>query len=446
MAGIEEKKIHAPLKTFSCPNCAGSVGIRAVGNSITAVCSYCNSVISTVNEEYKILEQANQKMTKVQYLELGIRGKLKGHLWEVVGYLERCDGTRQYSWSEYLLFNPTKGFRWLTLIDGHWSFGVKLKSYPKIYRKDDRPKALHLGKDYYLYNEGQTITTFVIGEFYYRIKTEDSVETADFVSSPEMISMEKTDYEVNWTISTYLNPEEVKEAFSIQNPLPIPIDIAPNQPSQFAEKRKSSWSTYFKFLAFAFIIQLASVCFLNKEEVFKDTISFRENDPQKTKVTKQFKIREGNKALDIDIYAPLRNSWIEIGIDLVNDKTGETFEVDGDMEFYSGIDGGESWSEGSMSTTLTLSSIPEGDYHLNIEVVGDGLRINPMDTILKPNAYGKYELPLTFNLVSGASNWSNFLFFISIFIIYPIYLSIRSYFFEVSRWSKSDYNPYSAES
>ena len=54
-------------------------------------------------------------------IPLGTRGKIRGTDYEVIGFERRTihvDGAA-YSWHEYVLFNPFKGFRYLTRI--RWS-------------------------------------------------------------------------------------------------------------------------------------------------------------------------------------------------------------------------------------------------------------------------------------------------------------------------------------
>ncbi|MEJ7605177.1 MAG: hypothetical protein WKF37_02675, partial [Bryobacteraceae bacterium] len=56
-------------------------------------------------------------------IPLGTRGNLQGTRYEAIGFQMRgieVDGI-QYLWSEYLLFNPYQGYRYLTEYQGHWN-------------------------------------------------------------------------------------------------------------------------------------------------------------------------------------------------------------------------------------------------------------------------------------------------------------------------------------
>ena len=50
----------------------------------------------------------------------------------MIGFQQRStqSGGETYSWREYLLFNPYKGFRYLTEFDGHWNFVARHRRRP----------------------------------------------------------------------------------------------------------------------------------------------------------------------------------------------------------------------------------------------------------------------------------------------------------------------------
>ena len=167
------------VKTFSCPNCAGSVTIRAIGSSINVVCSYCSSIIDTNDENYKVVDTFTNKIKRRQVIGLGQRGELFGTLWETIGYMERVEQTGNYTWSEYLLFNPLKGFRWLTEYGGHWSFVTTIKDTPELYPNVGNNSgtelavpnyAYHKNTSYQIFSNGTAKVTFVIGEFYWQAR------------------------------------------------------------------------------------------------------------------------------------------------------------------------------------------------------------------------------------------------------------------------------------
>ena len=57
---------------------------------------------------------------------------------------------------------------------------------------------------------------------------------------------------------------------------------------------------------------------------------------------------------------------------LVEVSTGEVHAFSIEAEFWQGVEGGESWHEGSVSGKVYLGSVPRGRYALRIESSGGG--------------------------------------------------------------------------
>ena len=60
---------------------------------------------------------------------------VRGDEYDVIGFQERTTVTVDQmpeSWREYLLFNPAKGFRYLTEYNGHWNYIKPIQSMPAM--------------------------------------------------------------------------------------------------------------------------------------------------------------------------------------------------------------------------------------------------------------------------------------------------------------------------
>ena len=109
------------VKALKCRGCGAPLTIRAMERTEVIACSACGAIMDVTSDEYKIISQCKPRPGIKINIPLGARGKIRGDLFEVIGFLRRgitVEGI-EYEWSEYLLFNPFKGFRWLSEYNGH---------------------------------------------------------------------------------------------------------------------------------------------------------------------------------------------------------------------------------------------------------------------------------------------------------------------------------------
>ena len=128
------------IKSFRCPACGNSLTVRGLEQTESLACGSCQSVIDLTDENFRILATYAVSIKHEPLIPLGSRGKLRGELFEVIGFLRRkieVEGV-EYEWSEYLLFNPYKGFRWLTEYNGHWNFVKTTTQTPKPLSSDEQ--------------------------------------------------------------------------------------------------------------------------------------------------------------------------------------------------------------------------------------------------------------------------------------------------------------------
>ncbi len=112
------------VKAMNCAKCGGAIVMRTFGQAVTVVCGGCGSILDATDPNLQILQQFERVTGAVKpYIPLGTRGKIRGTDYEMIGLQRRSttyDGI-PYNWSEYVLFNPYKGFRYLTEYNGHWN-------------------------------------------------------------------------------------------------------------------------------------------------------------------------------------------------------------------------------------------------------------------------------------------------------------------------------------
>jgi hypothetical protein len=350
-----------------------------MGQTRVIACGACRSVIDLENEQHRILSRFEKKTTLKPRIPLGTRGRLHGETYEVIGFLCRTAKEIGAAWREYLLFNPRKGFRWLHEFNGHWTYLTQAKDLSNP--APGRESITYLGREYKRFDATAAEVTYVLGEFHWQVKVGDQVFIEDYVAPPEILSLEISPYhprhpqnlgpnrdaERVWSSGTYLEPEEVKRAFSLPDPLPERIGIAPNQPAPYTKESGDLWLWAILFLVTVTVFHFSLVAMSQNKEVFNETFTYSDSDPNKVIVTPSFELSGRTSNVLIQSSAKVENSWIYLTMTLINSTTGEVRAVGREIAYYSGSDVDGSWSEGRPFDEVYLSSVPAGTYYLTID-------------------------------------------------------------------------------
>ncbi len=423
------KKIRS-ANLFKCTSCGGPFSLRTPGLTASVACRYCGSTLDATDKNFAILKKAKEKMNISPIIPLGAKGKLSDMEWEVTGFMRRSDESGVYPWDEYLLFNPYHGFRWLTTYNGHWNLVEMMRIHPS--GDGDTEDIKFESKTYKRFLFGKAKVLYVIGEFYWRVKLGDIVEMKDYICPPEILSSESDKSETTWSLGRYIEADEIKKAFGVEDELPKKIGVAPNQPSPYTPLCRQVWISFTALAMLLTILQFYFAVNSPNNRVYSETFKLDPTQPVKTIVTKSFNIPDDSGNLLAKIHSPVQNDWIEAGIELVDEITNKGIAFEQGVEYYSGKDSDGSWTEGNQSSELILSSIPGGRYHLLIQPTSDILR--------------KGEKSLSISLHRGVATWSNYFAALFMLMVYPIYVWIRGSSFESRRWSESDTKPSFTES
>ncbi|MFN7708031.1 MAG: DUF4178 domain-containing protein [Sphingobacteriia bacterium] len=437
-----ESRDPAPkyARTFSCPSCGGSLEIKAPGHTITVACQYCSSLIDVNTPEYKVL--AAQQAALKPSLPLGTRMDWDGKTWELIGFMQKRDVEWHFSWEELLLYNPRYGFRWLSQYQGHYMLLAPIHGQYELSQRGAEVR--WRGLAYRKYHQGRCEVEYVLGEFYWRAQVGDRLGFAEYVAPPYFLSLEADRTEQAWTIGRYVSHRQLQEALKphVQGQLPaLPATrgTAPAQPNPYKKSARAMRWTLLLGLAALVVVQVMTSSRARRKEVLKltyETGTMQQDighanatyDTTRTLISPPFVLKGGVDNVEATTLTNLNNSWIEIDYTLVNEETGETFPLLHSLEYYSGVSGGESWSEGSRETSSLLNAIPEGTYHLEAQA------------ILPPGATGHaWQVVLTRGVVSTA----NFFIVLALLLIPFGWISLLSYWFEKKRWAESDYSPFS---
>ena len=423
LAGESAKSGRA--KTFSCPACAGPLDIRGLHVTASIVCGNCGGIIDITNDDFKLWQEAASKLKVEPAIPLGTRGAFRGDKYEVIGFQRRCimvEGVG-YRWSEYLLFNPYVGFRWLTEYNGHWNFVEQTFHRPAPNTGNVRFK----GVEFEHFQTAEATTEHVLGEFYWKVKTGETFIVTDYVAPPRMLSREMSGKEVSWSLGTYIEPDEIVASFRPPKSLPARTGVYANQPSPHKQARSRVLATFGIFVVLALLLQIFSFVAAQRKIVQSSQFVFDPKASENAKVTPVFDLTGRNSNVVVRSRAYVSNSWVFLSMALINNDTGIAYDFGREISYYTGSDSDGPWSEGSLNEESVLSSIPAGHYYLRVEPEGMGTT--------------QYEIAV----VRDVPQWTPFFVVLGVLAVFPISAVYRSWSFERLRWNESDH-PWSTSS
>lgn len=415
------------LKQARCTNCNGPLELKAPDATKRVACPYCGALLEVAHGQLSFL-QLLEKPPYAPVLPLGAVGTLAttGQTqWTVLAFLIRStmvEGTR-YPWEEYLLWNQKVGFRWLMNSNGHWTLLTPIAA-------GDVSLAVRAatwnGKRFRAYQTVFATTDYVAGECYWQVSAGEQAKASEYVEPPQSINIDEVEGEVTFTHGVLIAGDEVKQGFKITTPMPVPQGIAPAQVNPHRAKLSSQftwagiWSAI--FIALLVVFSMRGDTHQFSRTVFTVPPDVKSGTPESQQFSEPFTIT--NKVpLEVTLEANyLANDWLAVQLDLVNEDTGEVIQVSPETEYYSGVDDGESWSEGSRSASKQTAEVDPGKYTL---------RATPMFEV--PMQMPR-EYTVTVAADSGVGLCCPFFVFV-LLLAGPLITAMRSSSFETRRWN-----------
>ena len=465
---------------LSCPNCGGPLELRAPDRTERVGCPNCGSLLDASQGRLRYLKTLERKGWG-KSIQLGATAEFEGRTFAVIGYMVRSvefEGVR-YFWQEYLLYEPAVGFRWLVESDGHWSY---VKAVPPGEVSESDSRAFYGGKRFKLFQDAVARVEYVEGEFYWKVEAGEEARAADYVSPPLMLSKEVpvtsgrkrgtiTAEEVNWSLGTYTPIKEIERKFNVD--LPSPHTVAPNQPWP----HKKIYGYWALLTVAALALGLFVLATAPRKTVFSQSYTLQAQPaPAPSPAFKVEPLRPGATAAERAEYSRLLaelakvqqaqaaaagaektqviftdpielsggrnirvtgranvdNNWLYVAGDLINEETGLVQQFDLPMEYYYGVEGGESWREGDPQQTDYLPALPAGRYTMRLEAQWEN-----WNQAAPPQVSVRVE--------QGVPRLLNLLLVLVALSVIPLLAAWRHFSFERRRWADSAFNPYGGD-
>ena len=467
-----DRTVSVKALALNCPNCGGALQLKDPANTVRIACPFCGSLLGAAGGEeqgppskFAVLE----KLAAVPFkpaLKVGSEGTLRGHKYAILGAVRKAcsSGGEDYFWTEYLLKEEkSEGYNWLAESNGHYTL---LEPVPAGEVKDGTRVAVFRGNSYRIFSRSQARVAGVLGEFYWAVRVGEATEATDYIRPPRMLSKEKAKKEIAWTEGSYVPREEIAAAFALKEPLPPPKGVGACQPWPHAGTSHLWWKTAL-LLSLASIVVFFLAKLLTPHAVVYDQ-TFDLTDPRRAIYTARgganstsvdwtqgdtgqapgqanptaareaaeaaqsaarvllsepFETKRGAN-LAVDLRAPTNNTWVQVGFDLISEATGEVRSFDLISDRYSGVDGGESWSEGSQNRRIYVPRLPPGRWILRLDPESEAGQAPPWFRV---------------RLTSGVPHVSHLVLVIVFLLLVPTLLAFRRITFEGRRWAGSDF-------
>jgi hypothetical protein len=267
--GPEKAPRQISALQVNCPHCGGALTLHVPDQAQRVSCPNCVSLLDCSEGKLRYLRTLELGKFK-PVIPLGSEGTLRGTPYTAIGFMRRSvtEGGQDYFWSEYLLYNPRQGFRWLVHSDGHWSFAQPVS--PGDVQCFSAAATVG-GRKFKIFQAGEATVRYVLGEFYWKVAVGERAHTTDYVAPPEMLSVETSlagppeneteegaagaasellqphAEEVQYSLAAYVPCSEIEQAFGLKG-LHHGWKVAPNQPSP-VDKR-----IYWHWLMFAALL------------------------------------------------------------------------------------------------------------------------------------------------------------------------------------------------
>ncbi len=413
------------IVTVTCPACKAQATPRGRSLTRAMTCPKCHSY-------FRLFQHDSDKYSKFTEthkptLPIGAKGKIEGITYEVMGFTVKRE-KYSYKWREYFLFNPFHGAVYLSEFDGHWNFLKQHLGNPTNGSRDFTFE--YEGATFRLYQKYSPRVLHAEGEFFQdEVYVSEDSTVAEYIAPPYLFVSQFTDSRHEWLRGKYINSSEIEQGFKIaKEAMPVRTGMGYTEPTV----RSFSETNFYKvILAAVLLLVTLQIFFQNQatpEKVFSKKYYKSDLTEQKMFSSESFSLEGGTKSLMIEIQAPISNDWFYADFSLIEEATGTEHAFSKEIEYYHGVESGDSWSEGSTRGEAFLSKIPEGRYHINIYP-----------------EFGFNSEYFDIDVYHNEPIYSNFFITLLILALYPIYYFTRKYYKEVKRWSDSDYSPYASE-
>lgn len=410
---VDEYLIFPQARYCRCTKCKSDFKVEYFPYIQTATCKKCEISYSydvKQNTWQHILNNNSSiKRKPRKELPVGAKVTLLKDNFEITGKVFK-QNTDNYRWIEYHLYNAYEGsYAYLSESDGIFILLYQVFDAPLL---KDRKKAIRYNnKTFALFDDYKASIQEIEGNLigaYFNPKT--TTKAYDYVSPPYMLSLEEGNKKNNyWHAGEYVPDKEIAKAYADNKA------IKPN-PTGYGAVKPATKRPIKHILIATVIMGLIYLAIQIWMERQNHSFELANTQYMVTQNAKQFvidniNIKEDRTDIKVASYADLSNDWVVFNYTLVSKKDGAEFDGGHEVSYYSGMDDGESWSEGSKNNKYIFSGLSKGDYKLIINV--------------ESNIDASRQVDTRFHVTTDGQLGKNFLFPFLLIIAWGIFCLIK---------------------
>lgn len=432
-------EIDLTARQIDCPQCDQVIAVKTADAALSVVCPKCRHQLDLSRDTPTVLASLADKKRPRVPLKLGKKGKLEDVEYEVVGHIRFVERSMWGTYfSDEFFLRPQEGPpRWLVLEDGHWAFGGEVTGQPvglshprhAIQQTTFAFGSGDAARTYKVFDQSESPNTieYVEGELPWVAQIGDQTQYMDAICPPYILSAEWSSRELEWFLAEYISPEEVAEAFGLsETNFPEPDGISPCQPYEESEFYSESTIVVAFFALLSIFFLMNSFGAGNEVASLRVPLSELQNDQEF--VTQEFDILQAPGVIQAKVSCPVDNAWVYAQMALIDSEDRALLDFDGEMSYYHGYEGGESWSEGSTYDSTVFRVDEPGAYKLLVAAKG-GTGNNAAGLPLRAGG-------LQILVYDGVELTRYYLFFSLVLGAMALWMGSAKIRFETKRWSK----------
>lgn len=363
-------------KKITCFHCERETQLFQPNDYVMFVCPNCNKITSKVKTDvYKKLP--NKWKAGMSSLRLHAKGILEDKIVTIVGIVIKKSRTDK--WTEYHLVDEDGQNHILTEYRGHYHY---LKFVPETDKRFEHLRTSlnkttsHVeinGLEFKRLEYNYASTLVLTGEFSFDAIGTNDVFSAEYVSPPYLFSIEIDENKTKeFFFGHYIKTSQIRKQFPTEQvPFADTSILGMAEPIMGGlEKKKVN---FYGMIGLGILAVLFVLFKMFESDAYVLGQDIAQTEDKKEYISQPFVLDEQltGHYLEFNGASTPSNEWLEAQLTLVNEQTGEEREVALGIEYYSGVDDGYSWSEGSFDTEVYLSGVKPGKYHLKTKIISE---------------------------------------------------------------------------